>query len=315
MIALATTSRGARSASSCTPCMNRFALEVDEEGALAADRLGDQRLLAAGVGAEVHHGRVELHELEVAQRRAGAQRERHAVAGGDRRVGGLGEDLAEPAAGQHDGPAADRADAVALALAHHVQGHAGDAAVRGEQQVDGERVLDDLDLGRRARPRRSAPAGSRRRWRRRRRARSGRGGGRPRGSATARRRGRGRSWCRARSARAPPRGPRCTSTRTASRSQAPAPATRVSTSCCSGVSPGPSAAAMPPCAHWVEPAASTSLVTTRTLSTWPREAQRGGQPGDAGADDDDVGRRSSSRARGRSGGRGGGVRGGGHRAG
>ena len=34
--------------------------------------------------------------------------------------------------------------------------------------------------------------------------------------------------------------------------------------------PGPSAAAMPPCAHWVEPAASTSLVTTRILSTWPR---------------------------------------------
>ena len=29
-----------------------------------------------------------------------------------------------------------------------MQGHAGDAAVLGEQQVDGERVLDDLDLGR-----------------------------------------------------------------------------------------------------------------------------------------------------------------------
>ena len=43
------------------------ALEVDEERALAADRLGDQRLLAAGVGAEVHHGRVELHELQVAR--------------------------------------------------------------------------------------------------------------------------------------------------------------------------------------------------------------------------------------------------------
>ena len=41
------------------------------------------------VGPEPHHGRVELHELEVAQRRAGAQRERHAVAGGHRRVGRL----------------------------------------------------------------------------------------------------------------------------------------------------------------------------------------------------------------------------------
>ena len=66
----------------------------------------------------------------------------------DRRVGGLREHLAEAAAGEHDGPAAHRADAVALALAHHVQGEPGDAAVVGEQQVDGEGVLDHLDLGR-----------------------------------------------------------------------------------------------------------------------------------------------------------------------
>ena len=52
-----------------------------------------------------------------------------------------------PPRGEHDGPAVDRADSVALALAHHVQGDAGDAAVLGGQQVDGERMLDDLDLG------------------------------------------------------------------------------------------------------------------------------------------------------------------------
>ena len=61
-------------------------------------------------------------------------------------------------------------------------------------------------------------------------------------------------------------------------------------SCCSGVSPGPSAAAMPPCAQRVEPASRHALVTTRTLSTRRGAAQRGGQPGDAGADDHDVGR-------------------------
>ena len=33
------------------------------------------------------------------------------------------------------------------ALADHVQGHPRDAAVLGEQQVDGQRVLDHLDLG------------------------------------------------------------------------------------------------------------------------------------------------------------------------
>ena len=65
-------------------------------------------------------------------------------------------------------------------------------------------------------------------------------------------------------------GPSVTRIRTASASQAPAPATRVSCSCCAGVSSGPSAAAMPPWAHCVEPALSTSLVTTRILSTCPR---------------------------------------------
>ena len=45
-IALATTSRGARSASSCWPCMNRLPSSIDQERALAADRLADQRLLA-----------------------------------------------------------------------------------------------------------------------------------------------------------------------------------------------------------------------------------------------------------------------------
>ena len=148
MIALATTSRGARSASSCWPDHEAVALEVDEERALAADRLGDQRLLALRVGPEVHHRRVELHELEVAQGRAGTQRDRHAVAGGDAGVGGLREHLAEPAAGEHDRPAVGGADAVALTLAEHVQGHACHAAVRREQQVDGQGVLDDLDLGR-----------------------------------------------------------------------------------------------------------------------------------------------------------------------
>ena len=46
MIALATTSRGARSASGCTPGHEAHAVVVDEERALAAHRLADQRLLA-----------------------------------------------------------------------------------------------------------------------------------------------------------------------------------------------------------------------------------------------------------------------------
>ena len=90
---------------------------------------------------------MELHELEVAQHRARPQRQRHPVAGGDGRVGGLGEHLAEPTRGEYDGPAAHRPDAVTLALAHHVQGDPGDAPVGRAQQVDGEGVLDHLDVG------------------------------------------------------------------------------------------------------------------------------------------------------------------------
>ena len=73
-------------------------------------------------------------------------------------------------------------------------------------------------------------------------------------------------------------GPSLTSTRTASGSQAPAPATRVSRWWSPGVSPGPRAAAMPPCAHCVDPAESTSLVTTRTLSTWCRSRRAAVRP-------------------------------------
>ena len=127
------------------PCMNRTPSRVDEERALAADRLGDQRLLAAGPLAEPEHGRVELHELEVGDHRAGAQRRGHAVAGRDRRVGRRGVDLPEAAGGQHDRAGVGRADAVDLALADDVQGHAADPALGVLQQVDDEGVLDDLD--------------------------------------------------------------------------------------------------------------------------------------------------------------------------
>ena len=148
-MALATTSRGARSASSWTPCHEPVALPVHEERALAADGFGDQRLLAPGVRTEVHHGRVELHELEIPEAGAGPQCERHPVTGRHGRVGGLREHLPEPAAGEDDGRAPHRADSVALSLAEHVQSDSGDASVVGQQQVDGQRMGHDLDLGRR----------------------------------------------------------------------------------------------------------------------------------------------------------------------
>ena len=65
-------------------------------------------------------------------------------------------------------------------------------------------------------------------------------------------------------------GPSVTSTRTASTSQRPAPATSVSFSCACGESPSPRAAAIPPCAHFVEPSSTRALVTSNTESPYVR---------------------------------------------
>ena len=272
VIALATTSRGARSASSCDALHEPVALEVDEERALAADRLGDQRLLAAGVGAEVHHRRVELHELQVAQRRPGPQRERHAVAGRHRGVRGLREHLAEPAAGEHHGPAAGPRPTPsrwpspitcrvtpAIRRRRRRRRAAGRRRARaGSTSISGARSTAAIRARWISAPVASPPACAiRSRWWPPSRVSDSTPSG---------------SWSKSVPSAISSRtasGPSVTRTRTASGSQAPAPATRVSRSCCSGVSPGPRAAAMPPCAHCVEPALSTSLVTTRILSTWP----------------------------------------------
>ena len=56
-----------------------------------------------------------------------------------------------------------------------------------------------------------------------------------------------------------------------------------------GVSSGSSTAAMPPCAHRVEPSSMLTLVTTVTCRPASRRCSAAGQPGDAGADHDHVG--------------------------
>ena len=121
------------------------AVAVDEEPALAADRLADERLLAVGGLAEPEDGGVELDELDVGHDGARAQRDGHPVAGRDGGVGRRGVELAEPAGREDDGPSVGGADPVDLALADDVDGHAAYPAVVGLEQVDDERVLDHLD--------------------------------------------------------------------------------------------------------------------------------------------------------------------------
>ena len=127
------------------------AVGVQQQRTLAAHRLGHQGQLPLHARAEPEHRRVELHELDVAQHRPGAQGRGDPVAGRLRGVGGRAVHLADAAGRQHDRAAQGGADAVALPLADHVQRHAARApgpAVRSgrtREHVEDERVLDDLD--------------------------------------------------------------------------------------------------------------------------------------------------------------------------
>ena len=123
---------------------------VQQVAALAADRFADQRQLAAGTGAEVEHGRVELDELDVPQSGARPERGGHAVSGGHRRIGGRGVDLADPAGRQDHRAGVHGAHPFSAALAEHVQGDPGDRGRLpgrdlGRDQVEDQRLLDDLD--------------------------------------------------------------------------------------------------------------------------------------------------------------------------
>src|SRR5436305_4340713 len=73
-------------------------------------------------------------------------------------------------------------------------------------------------------------------------------------------------------------GPSVTSTSTAAGSPSPTPATRVSSACAPGLSNGSSTAAIPPCAHRVEPASILTLVTTVTCSPASRRCSAAVSP-------------------------------------
>ena len=108
-----------------------LALGIDEIAALAARAFGDE---AAGA---VDSGRVELDELHVLQRQAGAQRHRAAVAG----VGvgaGAGMIDAAIAAGGEDGGL--RAEAMQRAVVELQRDHAAAGALVVHDQVDGEEL-------------------------------------------------------------------------------------------------------------------------------------------------------------------------------
>ena len=116
-----------------------LAFGIGEEAAFAARALGDQHARA------IDAGRMELHELHVLERQAGAEHHGVAVAGADMRRG-AGEIGAAIAAGGEDHLV--RAEAVQRAVLHGERDHAAAATLIVHDQVDGE-ILDE-ELGRMA---------------------------------------------------------------------------------------------------------------------------------------------------------------------
>ena len=118
-----------------------FAQRVQQVGPLAASALGEED------AAILEGRRVELDELHVHQRRAGAIGQAHAIAGGDEGVGGRLVDATQAAGGQDHRL---RGDSLELAAAHL---HGDDAAAgavlhhqRGDEPllVGGDAGLDQL---------------------------------------------------------------------------------------------------------------------------------------------------------------------------
>ena len=109
-----------------------LAVLVEQDAALAAGTLGHQH--AAGV----QRRRVELHELHVLERHAGAERQAHAVTGGAVRVRGGRVHAAGAAGREHDRLGADRLDGAV----HHVVGDDPGAAA----MVIGDQLGDEVLL-------------------------------------------------------------------------------------------------------------------------------------------------------------------------
>ena len=111
------------------------AVTVAEVGSFAPDRLGDQ---VSGRSGDVEDGRVELHELHVAKLGPRPVGDGVAVGRGDRRVGRLAEELAGAPGREHGRPRPDQRRSSPLVPD---QGASASAVVG--QEVDREAVLPD----------------------------------------------------------------------------------------------------------------------------------------------------------------------------
>ncbi len=129
------------------PCHERLAAMIAEQGAVAAQRLGDQEARGAGAG---EGGGVKLEELQVGNHRPRAEGQGDPVARRDRGIRGARVELAGASGGQHhrlglEGVSAGQPDAAARATLDdqlrdegtivHVDAALADGASEGELDV------------------------------------------------------------------------------------------------------------------------------------------------------------------------------------
>ena len=120
---------------------HRIPLPINQNRTLAADGLGDQRASAAGITVE-QHGRVELDELEIADRQARPHRQRDAVARRALRVRGRGVQVTQ-SPGRKDHRRRVH-DAEPVVVEHE---HTGHRAI-GLEQLECDVIAPDVQPGR-----------------------------------------------------------------------------------------------------------------------------------------------------------------------
>ena len=113
-----------------------LAARVEQPGSLAAHRLGDQEAVGAVIAD--HRGGMELHQLEVGQRRAGREREQQSPSDRARGVGRARPQGGGTAGGEHDGAGGDL---VAVVEAD------SDATTAVDDQLHDPPALEHLDVG------------------------------------------------------------------------------------------------------------------------------------------------------------------------
>ena len=201
-IALATTSRGASSASSCWPTMNRSPSTSTSSAPSPRTASEISVCCPRAPGAEPQHGRVELHELQVGELGPGAERRGRARRRWPPRVRRRGRTPARcrrsPAPPRARGRRRRRRG-LPSPMTCRLTPQAGPGAPSASGapvSTSRTRACSITSMPGSSRTASRAATRARRprpRWRRRRRARSGRRGARPRGSAAPRRRRRCRS--------------------------------------------------------------------------------------------------------------------------